>query len=129
MLNVVWFVLGWLVCLFGQMQNSIVSSSNGLTNDLAGMKKWLRLQSGALLWRAFFSAVLYPALVQWAINKVSPPLQAVGLSIAVWGFAGIAGFSACGALHQLLGLIPALRGVEIPDAVPPPADPPKENQT
>jgi hypothetical protein len=117
MLNVTLFVLGWMLYNYLRMMNSLRSSSNSLEVNIEGMKRWLWFQHPALLAEAFLSAVLYPALVQFTINKISPPLQASGLQIAIWGFTGLAGFTSGTLLTQIIGLIPALRA-EIPKLAP-----------
>jgi hypothetical protein len=119
MLNVSMFVVGWLLFLLAQMQNSVRSTSNGL-DGLTGMKKWFRLQAVNILTRAFFSAALYPTLLKAALDKLDGPLHSAGLSIAAWGLAGFAGYMANTAMFQIFGLIPGLR-VEIPALVPPAA--------
>lgn len=116
-MNISLYILGWFVCLAGQMLGSLWSPSNGLTKDLAGVKKWFLIQPDKLLYRAFFSAVLYPIILKLSINKISPPLQAMGLEGAVWTFAGLAGFSANHLIYVVLGVIPGMRA-EIPELAP-----------
>lgn len=118
MLDVLMFILGWVLFNYLRMVNSLLSKSNGLDINAAGMKQWLWFQHPALLAEAFLSAVLYPALVQLVINQISPPLKAVNLGIAVWGFTGLAGFTSGTLLTQIIGFIPALRA-EIPKLAPP----------
>jgi len=120
MLNVTFFILGWLVFVYGQAANSVRSSSNGLTQDWAGMLKWLRLQHVMLIERAFFSAIFYAALNQLVIKTVEPALKASGLGMNVWGMSGLTGFSASSGIHQLMGVV-GLRGTEVHEAVPPDA--------
>lgn len=116
-MNISLYALGWIVCLLGQMLGSIRSRSNGLTYDFAGMWKWLLIQPDKLLYRAFFSTVLYPIVLKLFISKVSPPLQAMGLEGAVWTFAALAGFSSNNLIYQVLGLVPGMRA-EIPELAP-----------
>lgn len=128
-INIFMFVIGWLVFVYLQMENSLKSSSNGLTNDWKGMKLYLRSQSDSLVWRAFFSAIFYPALIQKAVNTIEPALAVAGLQIYAWGFSGLAGFGAYGFLYQITGLIGFLRGKEMHEVIPPSEDTPHDQQT
>lgn len=125
MLNVAMFCVGWLLFLVGQMYNSVKSTSNGLNTGFQGMLHWLRLQAVNLATRIFFSAILYPAILKVALDKLNGPLQSAGLGIAAWGLAGLAGYMANTAMFQIFGLIPWLR-VEIPDLAPPPSTDPSK---
>lgn len=117
MWNYLLYTLGWLVFLYGQMEGSLKSPSNGLANDFAGRKKWLLVQSDQLLKRAFFSAILCPLIIKLVIAKITPPLQAVGLSVAVWSASGVAGYCAQGLVYQVTGMFTGLRA-EIPELAP-----------
>lgn len=117
MLNIALYVIGWFVFLYGQMEGSLRSSSNGLTNDFAGRKKWLMVQSDKLVKRAFFSTIFCPIIIKLVIDKIAPPLQAAGLSVAVWSASGLAGYCASGIVYQITGLFPMLRA-EIPELAP-----------
>lgn len=116
------FAAGWLLFVLAQAQNSILSSSNGLSG-WAGFRKWLNLQGVNLVTRAFFSAILYGFL----IDQVSKRLQAVGFVITGTAVAGCAGYAANAVLYQAFGLlakaIPGLR-VEVHDLAPPGAPKP-----
>lgn len=116
-MNISLYIAGWFVYLFGQMEGSVRSPSNGLTNDFAGRKKWLLVQWDKLLKRAFFSAIFYPAILALVIQKIAPPLQSAGLSVAVWSAAGFAGYCASGIVYQLTGMFSGLRA-EIPELAP-----------
>lgn len=113
------YLIGWLIFLFGQMEGSLRSNSNGLKNDWPSRWKWISVQSDKLLTRAFFSAILEPIIVKLLIQKIEAPLQAVGLSIAAWSASGLAGYCACSLVYQITGLIPGLRA-EIPELAPTP---------
>lgn len=128
MLNIVMFVLGWLLFLVGQMFNSVKSTSNGLNVSMEGVFRWLRFQALNIAMRVFFTVIFYPTLLKVALDKLNGPLQSAGVGVAAWGLAGLAGYMANTALFQIFGLIPWLR-VEIPSLAPPPADPPKEDQS
>lgn len=114
------YALGWLVYLCGQMEGSIRSTSNGLSpSDWASRKKWLLVQWDQLLKRAFFSAILCPVIIKLVIQKIAPPLEAAGLTIAVWSGAGVAGYAASGIVYQFTGLFDKMRA-EIPELAPTP---------
>ena len=111
------YALGFVVFVYGQMEGSIRSTSNGLTNDWAGRKKWLVVQSDKLLTRAFFAGTLSPLIIKLVIAKIAPPLEAVGLSVAVWSGAGVAGYCSSGIVYQITGMFTGLRA-EIPELAP-----------
>jgi hypothetical protein len=117
-LDVTMFALGWLLFLFGQIQNSIRSSSNGLDTGWAGIKHWLNIQSVNLMTRLFFSVIFYPTLLAGVFAKMDAPLRATGLPLAAWGMAGIAGYTVNTGLNQIFGFIPWLR-VEVGQLAPP----------
>jgi hypothetical protein len=109
MLDPIMYALGWLIHVLLQMENSLASPSNGLTNDWAGRRGWLKVQGGQLMARAFLAVVLYLPVVQIVTKKIAPALESSGLSNFVWGYAGLAGFSASEVVYQVLGWIPSLR--------------------
>lgn len=113
--NIVLFVIGWLLFVAIQAQNSIRSKSNGLSSGFAGLKQWLDLHWLTLAYRAFFSGLFYGFIVHTTTEK----LQAIGFPVTSYMIAGIGGWSANGLLYQIFGLIPGLR-VEVADLAPPP---------
>lgn len=112
-MKIVLFILGWVLFVLAQAQNSVQSTANGLSG-WAGFWKWLKMQAVNLATRAFFSGLFYGYLVQVVTTKI----QAAGLAIAGASIAGIAGYSANALLYQLFGLLPWLR-VEVPELAPP----------
>lgn len=111
-LNVSVFIVGWLLFVVAQAQNSVKSKTNGLTSLAA----WLRMQAVNLITRAFFSALAYGFI----LNTVSSKLQAVGFTVTATTIAGLGGYSANALLYQFFGLMPWLR-VEVADLAPPSA--------
>lgn len=111
--NITLYIMGWLLFVAGQAQNSIRSTSNGLSNDLKGWETWLRLHLYDLAWRAFFSGIFYGFLIQTTTVK----LRAVGLEVESYTVAGCAGWLANGAVYQLGGLV-GIRN-EVSQKVPP----------
>jgi hypothetical protein len=116
-MKVALFILGWVLFVLAQAQNSVQSTTNGLSG-WAGFWKWIKLQAVNLATRAFFSGIFYGYLVQVVAAKV----QAAGLGITGATIAGVAGYSANALLYQVFGLLPWLR-VEI-GALEPPASSP-----
>lgn len=112
--NAILFVLGWVLYVVAQGQNSLRSNTNGLAG-LAGWKQWLRLQSVNLATRAFFSGLGY----EFILHTVTVKMQAVGLAVTSTMVAGVGGYSANALLYQLFGLLPWLR-VEVAEFSPPP---------
>ena len=129
--NIVLFVMGWVLFVAIQAQNSIRSKSNGLASGFAGLKQWLDMHWLTLAYRAFFSGLFYGLIVHTTTQK----LQGLGFPVTSFMIAGIGGWSANGLLYQIFGLIPGLR-IEVADLAPPPnaqvvpnsqaANPPKE---
>lgn len=107
------FILGWVLFVLAQAQNSVQSSTNGLAG-WPGFWHWLKLQAVNLATRAFFSGIFYGYLVQFVTAKI----QAAGLAITGATIAGIAGYSANALLYQIFGLLPWLR-VEVGALAPP----------
>jgi hypothetical protein len=112
--HIIVYAFSWLVFVFGQAHNSIMSNSNGLTG-WDGIKTWLKFQAANLAYRALFSA----AFAAWIISTVTAKLQAVGMEISGLSVAAISGFSANSLLYLAFGYVPWLR-VEIPDLAPAP---------
>jgi hypothetical protein len=108
------FIVGWILFVAAQAQNSIKSKSNSLSADTAGLATWLRAQGVNLATRAFFSALAYGFL----IHTVAAKIDGVGFHITSTSIAGVAGYSANALLYQFLGYFPFLR-VEISDFAPP----------
>jgi len=119
MLKILLYSVGWLLFVWAQAQNSILSTANGLSG-WTGFKKWLRMQSVNLATRAFFSALLYGFVVQ----RITQLIASAGLALTGVAVAGLAGYAANTVMYQGLGLmakvIPGLR-VEVQDLVPPSA--------
>ena len=112
-LQILLFVLGWLLFVTAQAYNSVRSTANGLTG-WAGFMAWLRLQAVNLLTRAFFSGLFYA----WVMQFVTAKIQAAGLSLHAAEIAGVSGYAANALLYQAFGLLPFLR-VEVQDLAPP----------
>lgn len=111
------FIIGWLLFVLAQAQNSVKSKTNGL-QSLSG---WFKLHAVNLLTRAFFSALAYGFIV----HTVAAKIEAVGgLQLTATSIAGIGGYAANGLLYQLFGYMPWFR-VEVADLAPPepPPDP------
>ncbi len=107
------FILGWVLFVLAQAQNSVQSTTNGLAG-WAGFWQWLKFQAVNLATRAFFSGIFYTYLVQFVAAKI----QAAGLAVTSASIAGVAGYAANAMLYQIFGLLPWLR-VEIGDLAPP----------
>jgi hypothetical protein len=116
MVNASVFALGWLLYVLAQAQNSLKSSSNGLTG-WPGWAKWLKLHFVDLLTRAFFSFLAY----SFILHTVSDKAQALGFPVTSTTMAGLGGFLANTLLYQFFGLV-GLR-VEVGELAPPPAMP------
>jgi len=118
------YAAGWLIYLYGQMEGSLRSKSNGLAVSWAGRWQWITVQSDQLLKRGFFSVIGAPVIIQLVIKKIAGPLESAGLQVAVWSAAGIAGYCANNIVYQGLGFftdkIPLFGNVraEIPELAP-----------
>lgn len=120
------YIVGCLLQLALQIQNSIRSKSNGVETGWQGIVHWLRLSLLSVMIRQFFAVIMFPAIIQGPLTKLTGPLQAAGFPIPPWGIAGIFGYANGEFLNRLAGLIPGLR-VEIPQLVPPdPSDTPPQ---
>lgn len=119
-LNVSLYVMGWLLYVAAQAQNSVSSKSNGLSG-VAGFKIWLRAHMVNLATRGFFSGLAYT----FVIHTLASKMQSVGFSVSGAAIAGTAGYSANALLYQFFGLFPGLR-VEMSQLAPP-TDPPPPN--
>ena len=113
MLNILVFVVGWILFVLAQAKNSVTSKSNSL-QGWPGLKIWLFAQAVNLATRAFFSALAYGFLVQTIAGKI----DGLGFHVTSTTIAGVAGYSANAMLYQFFGLFPFLR-VEVPDLAPP----------
>lgn len=113
MLNVVVFVVGWVLFVLAQAQNSIKSSTNGLQGT-AGWSRWFKIHAIDLAMRAFLSGLLYGFILHTVADKIS----AVGFPLTSTSIAGFGGLAANALLYQFFGLVPALR-VEVADLAPP----------
>lgn len=113
MIEVLVYILGWLLFVAAQAQNSVRSTANGLSG-WAGVWHWAELQAVNLMTRAFFSAIFYA----WVMQQVTTKIEAAGLVLTGTTIAGVAGYTANALLYQLFGLLPWLR-VEVQDLAPP----------
>jgi hypothetical protein len=113
--DIVLYMMGWVLFVAGQAQNSVRSKTNGLPGGFAGLHAWLRFHFINLAQRAFFSGLFYGFIVHSATTK----LQAAGFAVTSYTVAGFGGFAANGLLYQIFGLIPGMR-TEVADLAPPP---------
>lgn len=114
--NVILFIMGWILFVAGQAQNSVRSKTNGLPEGFEGFRQWLDIHWLDLAHRAFWCGLFYGLIV----TKTTATLQAVGLPVTSYMVAGVGGWSANSAIYQILGLLPfpGLRK-EVADVVPP----------
>lgn len=115
-LDVSVFILGWVLFVLAQAQNSVKSKTNGLTS----LKAWFSMHAVNLATRAFFSALAYGFIVHTVAQKI----ESAGLSLTATSIAGIGGYSANALLYQFFGYLPWLR-IEVADQAPP-AIPPSQ---
>ena len=115
MLNATVFIIGWILYVAAQAQNSSTSKTNGLPPGWAGIKIWLRAHAVNLATRAFFSGLAYGFL----IHTVAAKMVSLGFPVSAYSIAGVSGYSANALLYQFFGLFPFMR-VEIADFAPPP---------
>jgi hypothetical protein len=113
LVNIFMYLIGWVLYVAAQAQNSVKSKSNGL-QGFEGIRTWLRLQLVNLATRAFFSGLAYGFLV----HKSAAMIQAAGFPLTSTTIAGVAGYTANAGLYQFFGLFPGLR-VEVPELAPP----------
>jgi len=113
--NITLYLMGWVLFVAGQAQNSIRSKSNGLDSGLRGLQQWLGFHLVNLAQRAFFCGLFYGFIV----HTIGIKLQAAGFPITSYMVAGIGGWAANGLLYQIFGLIPGLR-IEVAELAPPP---------
>jgi hypothetical protein len=109
-LDVSVFVLGWVLFVLAQAQNSVKSKTNGLST----VKDWFKMHAVNLATRAFFSALAYGFIVHTIASKI----ESAGLQLTATSIAGIGGYSANALLYQFFGYLPWLR-VEVADQAPP----------
>lgn len=112
--NIVLYIMGWVLFVAGQAQNSIRSKTNGLQPGFAGFRQWLDIHWLDLAHRAFWSGLFYGLVV----NKMTSTLQGLGLPVTSYMVAGTGGWSANSIVYQILGLLPGQRK-EVADVVPP----------
>jgi hypothetical protein len=113
-MNEILYAIGWLLFVAAQAQNSVRSTTNGLSGWV-GFTHWLKLQAVNLVTRAVSCIVLYGTIV----HSVATKIQGVGLPFTGGAIAFFGGYAANTMLYQLFGLLPWLR-VEISDLAPPP---------
>jgi hypothetical protein len=113
--NILMYLIGWVLYVAAQAQNSVTSKSNGLPSGFDGIKGWLRMHLVNLATRAFFSGLAYGFLV----HTIAAKIQGVGFPLTSTAIAGVAGYSANAMLYQFFGLFPGLR-VEVSALAPPP---------
>jgi hypothetical protein len=114
MLNITVYIVGWLLYVAAQAQNSVSSKTNGLRTGWSGIWEWLGMHGVNLATRAFFSALAYGFFIHTMTGKI----QSVGFPITSTAIAGSAGYAANAMLYQFFGLFPGLR-VEVADLAPP----------
>ena len=114
MLNIFVYVMGWILYVAAQAQNSVKSKTNGLASGWRGIAEWLAMHGVNLATRAFFSALAYGFFIHTMATKI----EAVGFSITSTAIAGSSGYAANAMLYQFFGLFPGLR-VEVADLAPP----------
>jgi hypothetical protein len=112
-MQILLYIVGFLVFILGQLQNSLMSTANSL-EGWAGALRWLKMQIVNLVIRGFFAGMFYGYIV----HQVTAKLLAVNFALQTWAIAGVAGFAANALLWQIFGLIPWLR-VEVPNLAPP----------
>jgi hypothetical protein len=117
MLGVAVYVIGWLLFVAAQAQNSVRSIANSL-EGWPGVITWLKFQAVNLATRAFFCSVLYPVFV----NDVRSRIQAAGLVFTSVTISAFAGYGSNAMFYQMLGYLPFFR-VEISSLAPPSAGP------
>lgn len=115
MLNITVYIIGWLLYVAAQAQNSVTSKTNGLSTGATGIGEWLRMHAVNLMTRAFFSALAFTFFIHTMAEKI----HAVGFAVTSTAIAGCAGYAANAMLYQFFGLFPGLR-VEVADLAPPP---------
>jgi hypothetical protein len=113
--NIILYVMGWGLYVAGQAQNSIRSTSNGLTDSFEGWRAWLRFHLIDLANRAFWSGLFYGL----AVHSTAVKLQALGFPITTYMVAGAGGFFANAFVYQAFGLL-GIKRVEMGEKVPPP---------
>jgi hypothetical protein len=113
--NITLYLMGWVLFVAVQAQNSIQSKTNGLATGFKGLQQWLSMHLVNLAQRAFFSGIFYGFIV----HSVGIKLQAAGFPVTSYMMAGIGGWAANGLLYQIFGLIPGMR-IEVADLAPPP---------
>jgi len=113
--NITLYLMGWVLFVAGQAQNSIRSQTNGLSSGITGLQQWLSMHIVNLAQRAFFCGLFYGFIV----HTIGTKLQAAGFPVTSYMVAGFGGWSANGLLYQIFGMIPGLR-VEVADLAPPP---------
>ena len=113
--NITLYLMGWVLFVAGQAQNSIRSQTNGLSSGITGLQQWLSMHIVNLAQRAFFCGLFYGFIV----HTIGIKLQGAGFPITSYMVAGIGGWAANGLLYQIFGLIPGLR-IEVAELAPPP---------
>lgn len=119
-LLLIMYLLGVIIQVLLEAQNSVKSSSNGLPPGLPGIVQYLELQGISLLARLFLSIVFFTVILDMTQKAVG----ATFTSMPAWAMAGLAGYGSSAFLRQVSGLIPGLR-VEVAQQAPPPSEPPK----
>jgi len=118
MWNAIFYAIGFLIFIFGQMHNSVQSKSNNL-QGWPGYRAWLNAQAANIATRALFCFAGY----SFAVHKVAENVQAHGMPVTGTGLAAIAGFAACGILYQTFGALGFMRVETIDIAAPSPESP------
>lgn len=118
--NILLYIMGWVLLVAAQAQNSIRSKTNGLQPGFAGFRQWLDIHWLDLCHRGFWCGLFYSVIV----TKTTTLLQGAGLPGTSFIVAGVGGYASNSIIYQILGLlpIPGLRK-EVADFAPP-TDPP-----
>lgn len=113
--NITLYLMGWVLFVAVQAQNSVQSKTNGLSSGIGGLQQWLAMHMVNLAQRAFFCGLFYGFIV----HTIGIKLQAAGFPITSYMTAGIGGWASNAMLYQIFGLIPGLR-IEVAELAPPP---------
>jgi hypothetical protein len=108
------YAVGWVLFVWAQAHNSLLSKTNSLPDGWTGYRKWLQIHASELAIRAFFSGLGYGFIV----HSIASTVQHVGFQVTGAALAGVAGFSANTLCYQFIGLFPGLRA-EVADIAPP----------
>jgi hypothetical protein len=114
MLSAAVYIIGFILFVAAQAQNSAASKTNGLAAGWPGIVEWLKMHAVNLATRAFFAGLGYGFIV----HTIASHVESAGFPVTSTTIAGVAGYSANALLYQFFGLFPGLR-VEVADLSPP----------